>query len=56
MNKRIEKKHVSQWRDPFHKAIALYNGRIRKCQRWRNRHKAQKIARLSFERKLFKRG
>ena len=43
MNTRIINKHITQWQRPFRDAIAHYNGKIRKCKRWRNRRKAQKL-------------
>lgn len=43
MNTRTRHKHIAQRYKPFHDAIARYNGKIRKCNRWRNRRKAQKL-------------
>lgn len=44
MKGRTIHKKIVQWQKPFRTAIIHYNSKIHNCQRWRNRHKAQKLA------------
>ena len=54
MNARIAHKRIAQWQKPYHDSIAHYSSKIRHCQRWRNRRKAQKMWKQSINR-YFKR-